>query len=178
MIGVLCLPQAAFAQSDAERMAEVLCVGDPACLTLSKHRLTAEGLRQMFAVDRELVALMKANPDLERRMSELAQRLDPQHRLGELELDAQVHEGIPEIAQILRKHRTTGREYTMTHTVVMVTAITDGSLAYEAQREGRNRIPPEMMTPALEFWRSMDPALKIEADAWKKMRGYDKGINR
>jgi hypothetical protein len=34
------------------------------------------------------------------------------------------------------------------------------------------------MTQALTFWRSMDPALKAEADAWKKMRGYDQGINR
>jgi hypothetical protein len=159
-------------------MAETLCVGDPECLARSKHRLTAASLRQMFAVDRELVPLMKANPDLERRMSELAQSLDPQRRLGDLALSAQVHEGIPEIAQILRKHGTTGREYTTTHAVAMVTAMIDDSLSYEAQQTGRNGVPPEMMTPALKFWRSMDPALRAEAEAWKKMRGYDRGINR
>jgi hypothetical protein len=34
------------------------------------------------------------------------------------------------------------------------------------------------MTPALKFWRSMDPALKAEAEAWRKMRGYDHAIDR
>jgi hypothetical protein len=35
-----------------------------------------------------------------------------------------------------------------------------------------------LMTQALKFWRSMDPALKAEASEWTKARGYDKGINR
>lgn len=179
LVSVLCLSAAdAFAQNDAGRMAEVLCVGDPECLALAKHRLTAESLRKMFAVDRELVTLMKQVPDLEKRMGELARSIDPQRLLKEATLNAQVHDGIPEIAQVLRKHKTTGHEYTMTHLVAMVTAMTDDSLSYEAQREGRNEIPSELMTPALKFWRSMDPALKAEADAWKKMRGYDKGFNR
>ena len=37
---------------------------------------------------------------------------------------------------------------------------------------------PALMTQGVKFWRSMDPALKAEAEAWKKMRGYDKGISR
>ena len=49
----------------------------------------------------------------------------------------------------------------------MVTAMADDSFPDAA-----------FMTPALKFWRSMPPALKAEADAWKKMRGYDKGLNR
>ena len=176
---VLCLPtSAAFAQNDAERMAEVLCVGDPECLALAKHRLTVDGLRKMFAVDRELVTLMKQVPDLENRMDELATRIDPQRRLGKVTLSAQVHDGIPEIAEVFRRHKTTGREYMFTHAVAMVTAMTDDSLAYAAQRDGRNAVPSELMTHALKFWRSMDPALKAEADAWKEMRGYDKGLNR
>jgi hypothetical protein len=29
-----------------------------------------------------------------------------------------------------------------------------------------------MMTPALKFWKSMHPALKAEADDWKKAQGF------
>lgn len=167
---VFCLSTAdAFAQDDAERMAEVLCAGNLECLAGAKYRLTADGLRKMFAADRELFALMKDNVDLQRRTGELARSIDPQSRLGRVAVNAQVYEGIPETAQVLRRHKMTGREYVMTHDVAMVTAMTDDSL------------PPgssEFMTPALKFWRSMDPALKAEADAWKKMRGYDKGLNR
>jgi hypothetical protein len=170
LVSVLCLSTAnAFAQNDAQRMAEVLCAGDAECLAMAKHRLTADSLRRMFAVDRELVTLMKEAPHLQNRMDELAKSIDPQRRLGEVTLNAQVHDAIPEIAQIFRRHKTTGREYMMTHTVAMVTAMTDDSFP---------RGESAVMTPALKFWRSMDPALKAEADAWKKMRGYDKGLNR
>ena len=168
----------AFAQDDAQRMARVLCAGDPECEALAAHRLTADNLRKMFAVDRELITLMKEVPDLERRMDEVSRRIDPQRRLGKITLIAEVHEGIPEIAAVFRRHKISGREYMFTHAVAMVTAMTDVTLAYASQREGRSETPPELMTPALKFWRSMDPALKAEADAWTRMRGYDQGINR
>ena len=167
---------AAFAQDDAQRMAKVLCAGSVECEALAKHRLTADNLRKMFAVDRELVTLMKEVPDLEERMDELAKRVDPQRRQGPVTLSAQLHEGIPEIAEVLRRHRTSGREYMFTHAVAMVTAMTDVSLSHGAA--GRGEDPQELMTPALKFWRSMEPALKAEADAWKKMRGYDRGLDR
>ena len=178
LVSVLCCAAAgtAFAQDDAQRMAKVLCAGNPECEALAEHRLTAGNLRRMFAVDREVLALIKEVPDLEKRMDELARSIDPQRRLGEVTLAAQLHDGIPEIAHILRKHKTTGREYMFTHAVAMVTAMTDVSLSHGAQ--GGNAVPPELMTPALKFWRSMDPALKAEADAWKKMRGYDQGLSR
>jgi hypothetical protein len=178
LLGILCGSTAdAFAQDDTDRIAEVICLGDPECLALATHRLSADRLRTMFAVDRELVTLMKEVPELERRMDELARSVEPQRQLDEVTLAAQVHEGIPEIAYILRKHKTTGREYMMTHMVAMATAMTYGSLIPEAQHAGRNGIPSDLMTPALKFWLSMDPALKAEADEWKKMRGYDK-LNR
>ena len=158
-------------------MAEVLCVGDPECLALAKHRLTADNLRKMFAADRDLLALTK-DPDVQRRIGELAKSIDPQGRMGEVTRSARVYEQIPEIAQVLRRHQISGREYAFTHAVAMVTAMTADSLAYESQRGSRNEIPSELMTPAMKFWQSMDPALKAEADAWKKMRGYDQGINR
>jgi hypothetical protein len=180
VVGLFCLSiaTAAFAQDDAERMAKVLCAGDPECEALAKHRLTAANVRTMFAVDRELVALMKEVPDLDRRMDELAKNVDPLQRLGKVTLSAQVHEGMPEIAELFRKHNTSGREYMFTHAVAMVTAMMDVTLSHAARRDRRNETPPELMTQALTFWRSMDPALKVEADAWKKMRGYDQGINR
>lgn len=168
LLSVLCLPTpAAVAQDDAERMVEVLCLDDPECLARAKYRLTADNLRRMFAVDRELFTLMKEAPELKGRMDELGTRLDPQRRLRDDALTAQVLEGIPEIAQILRTHRISGREFLMTYSVAMVTAMADDSFPDGA-----------LMTPALKFWRSMPPALKAEADAWKKMRGYDKGLNR
>jgi hypothetical protein len=179
LLSVVCLlPADAFAQDEAERMSEVLCLDDPECLAMSRHRLTAESLRTMFAVDRELFALMKEHPDLWTRMSDLAQSINPQGKLRAIAVSAQVHEGIPELAQVLRRHKTTGHEYLMTHAVAMITAMAADTFAYEAQREGRSELPAAMMTPAMKFWRSMDPALKAEADAWKKMRGYDKGLNR
>lgn len=174
----LSIAATAFAQGDAQRMAKVICAGDPECEALAAYRLTADNLRKMFAVDRELITLMKEVPDLESRMDELARNIDPQHRLGKVTLSAQVHEGIPEIAEIFRRHKTSGREYTFTHAVAMVTAMTDITLTQATGREGRSETPPELLTPALKFWQSMDPALKAEADAWKKMRGYDQGINR
>ena len=171
-MSVFCLSAAsAFAQDDAERMAKVLCVGDPECEAIGTYRLTAENLRKMFAADRELFTLMKEIPDLQGRMNQLAMSIDPQRQLGKLTLNAQVYEGIPEIAQVFRKHKTTGREYVFTYAVAAVSAMSDASL-------GRNVPPSEFMTPAMKFWRAMDPTLRAEADAWKKMRGYDKGINR
>lgn len=178
LVGIFGLSIAAtgLAQDDAQRMAKVICAGNPECEALAAHRLTADNLRKMFAVDRELTTLMKGQPDLERRMDELATSIDPQHRLGKVTLSAQVHEGIPEIAEVLRRHEISGREYMFTYAVAMVTAMADVTLAQGSQREGPT--PPELMTPALKFWRSMDPALKAEADAWAKMRGYDQGISR
>ena len=177
LLSVLCLSTAdAFAQSDAERMAEVLCLDDKECLALAKYRLTATNLRKMFAADRELMPLMN-DLDLHKRMSELARSIDPQGRLGTVTASGQAYERMPEIAQVLQRHQISGEEYAFTHAVAMVTAMADDSFGHD-ERGGRKEIPPEMMTPAWKFWRSMDPALKAEADAWKKMRGYDKGLNR
>ena len=160
-----------------EALVAMLAQGSPDSEAIAKHRLTVENVRRMFAADRELLPLMK-NPDLERRADELATRLDPQRRLGVVAVGAQVYEAIPEIAEILRKHRISGREYTLTHLVAMVTAMADDTLAGEARHEGVNDLPLALMTPALKFWRSMDPALKADAAEWKRIRGYDKGINR
>jgi hypothetical protein len=178
---VLCISIAGTPAQDKqnqEALVAMLAQGNPDSEAIEKHRLTVENVRQMFAVDRELFPLMK-DPDLERRADELARRMDPQRRLGVVAVDAKVYEAIPEIAAILQRHRISGREYMLTHLVAMVTAMADDTLTDEVLRhEGMNGIPPVLMTPALKFWRSMDPALKAEAAEWKRMRGYDKGINR
>jgi len=174
----LSISSTAFAQDDAQRMAKVLCAGDRECEALAAYRLTGDNLRKMFAVDRELITLMKQSSDVERRMDELARSIDPQRRMAKLTLSAQVHEGIPEIAEVFRRHKITGRDYMFTQAVAMVTAMADVTLTQETQREGRSATSPELMTPALKFWRSMDPALKAEADEWTRLRGYDQGINR
>ena len=171
--------RAAFGQDDAARMAEVLCVGDQECLTLARYRLTAVGLRRMFAADGELAPLLKdAASPLHERMREVETRIDPQRKLGTVTRSGEVFDAIPEIADILRRHQLSGRDYAFTHAVAMVTAMTDDMLSSEAQATGKKEVPPELLTPALKFWRSMDPALRAEANAWKKMRGYDKGLNR
>jgi len=180
LASLLCLSATgAFAQDDAERMVSVLTLGDPRAQILARHRLTADNLRRMFAADRELRRLEVEVPDVERRATELANRIDPQRRLGDIERSARVHEGVPEMAQILRAHRISGREYILTYSVAMVTAMVDDTFSDEVlRREGWTEIPPAMMTTALRFWRSMAPALKAEAAEWKKMRGYDKGLER
>jgi hypothetical protein len=179
---VLCISIAGTPAQDKqnqEALVAMLAQGNPDSEAIEKHRLTVENVRQMFAVDRELFPLMQEVPDLERRADELARRIDPQRRLGVVAVDAKVYEAIPEIAAILQRHRISGREYMLTHLVAMVTAMADDTLTDEALRhEKLNEIPPLLMTPALKFWRSMDPALKAEAAEWKRMRGYDKGINR
>jgi hypothetical protein len=178
VFGLATFAAPAFAQDDAQRMAKVLCAGDPECEALAAYRLTADNLRRMFAVDRELITLIAQIPDLEIRMGDLESRVDPGRRLGKVTLSAQVYEGIPEIAEVFRRHRISGREYMFTYAVAMVTAMTHVTLARGPEKDGRRETPPELMTPALKFWRSMDPALRAEADAWTKMRGYDRGINR
>jgi hypothetical protein len=179
---VLCISVAGAPSQDNQNQEALVAMpaqGNPDSEAVAKHRLTVENVRQMFAVDRELFPLMKQVPDLQRRADELATRIDPQRRLGAMAVEAKVYEAIPEIAEILRRHRISGREYTLTHLVAMVTAMADDTLTYEGLRPGGvNEVPPELMTPALKFWRSMDPALKAEAAEWKKMQGYDKGINR
>jgi hypothetical protein len=163
-------------------LAAMLAPGSPDSEAIAKHRLTVENVRQMFAVDREFFPLMKEVPDLERRADELARRINPHHRLGAVAVGAKVYEGIPETAEILRRHKISGRDYMLTHLVAMVTAMADDTLRDEAHaQEELNEAPPvasELMIPALKFWKSMDPTLKTEAAEWKRMQGYDQGLSR
>src|SRR6188474_780435 len=92
---------------DYEAIVKVLTPGDPDSAAIALHRLTVTNVRQMFAVDRELLELRKTVPDLETRVSELRRQFDPQGRARSVavDLDAKVYEAMPEIAEILQRQK-------------------------------------------------------------------------
>jgi hypothetical protein len=140
---------------------------------LAKHRLTVENVRKLFAVERELLKVMKDVPDLETRAVELERRIDPHRLERSLVRGAKLYEGIPEIAQILQRQQISGREYLLTKMVAMSAEMGDEMLMDEVLRrelEKSEILKDMMMTQALQFWRAMDPALKAEAAEWKKVR--------
>lgn len=140
---------------------------------IAKHRLTVAKVRKMFAVERELLTLMKDAPDLNRRAAELAMRIDPQRRMHSLAVETKVHEEIPEIAQILQRQKISAREYLLTKFVATGAEMSDESLKNEGvQREIEkdDMLKAAMMSQSLQFWRAMDPALKAEAAEWKRTR--------
>jgi hypothetical protein len=160
---------------DYEALVKVLTLGDPDSTAIAMHRLTVTNVRQMFAVDRELLELKKTVSDLDTRMSELRRQFDPQGRAGSaaVELDAKVYEAMPEIAQILQRHNISGREYQLTRMATFLAAMWDEALPDEflQTKEGRE-IAKSMMSPALKFWKSMPATLKAEAEDWKKAQGF------
>ena len=173
---VLCVSSAGtLAQDqDYEAFVKVLAAGDPDVEALAKHRLTVQNVRQMFAVDRELLELMKMVPDLETRIAELRRRFDPQGRAGSaaVDVDAKVYEAIPEIAQILQRRKMSGREYWLTKMQAVVAAMWDEALTPEVLQSDEGReLARDMMTPGLKFWKSMPPGLEAEADEWKATQG-------
>ena len=95
-----CRHARARSNQDYEALAKVLAAGDPDVEVLAKHRLTVHNVRQMFAVDRDLLELMKMVPDLDTRVAELHGRFNPQGRAGSanVTVDAKVYEAIPEMA--------------------------------------------------------------------------------
>jgi hypothetical protein len=160
---------------DYEALVKVLTPGDPDSAAMARHRLTAINVRQMFAVDRELLELKKTVPDLDTRVSELRRQFDPQGRAGSVavDLDAKVYEAIPEIAQILQRQKISGRDYQLTRMAGFLAAMWDEALPDDfLQTEDGRDMAKYMMTPALKFWKSMPPALKAEADDWKRIQGF------
>jgi hypothetical protein len=177
LAAVLCVssPRPLGQDQDYEALVKVLTPGDPDSAAIAMHRLTLTNVRQMFAVDRQLLELKQTIPDLDTRISELRRQFDPQGRAGSaaVELDAKVYEAIPEIAQILRRQKITGREYQLTRMAAFLAAMWDEALPDEFLRTNEGReMAKSMMTPALKFWKSMPAALKAEADEWKKAQGF------
>jgi len=102
---------------------------------LAGHRLTVQNVRQMFAVDRELLQLLKKVPGLDARAAELERRFDSQ-RLGIVAVGTTVYEAMPETAQILQKHRISGRDYLLTKIAAMIAEISDGASSGRSSPEG------------------------------------------
>ena len=134
---------------------------------LAKHHLTVQNVRQMFAVDRDLVQLLKEVPDVDARTAELERRFDSQ-RLGIVAVGTTVYEAMPEIAQILRKHKISGRDYLLTKIAAMIAEISEGALAVGALQG--EHVSEGLFSPALKFWTAMDAALKAEATEWTEVR--------
>jgi hypothetical protein len=174
---VLCVSSAGTLgqDKDYETLVKVLTIGEPDSAAIAMHRLTVTNVRRMFAVDRELFELKKTVPDLETRVSELRRQFDPQGRAGSVavELDAKVYEAMPEIAQILQRQKISAREYQLTRMAGFLAAMWDEALPDEfLQTKDGREMAKYMMSPALKFWKSMRPALKAEADDWKKAQGF------
>jgi hypothetical protein len=139
---------------------------------IARHRLTVENVRKLFAVDRELLELMKRDPALGTRTAELGRRIDPNRLAGRLTVETKIFEGTPEIAQILQRQRISAREYALTKFVALGAELSDESLKGDVlQQKENSEIARFMMTTqAAAFWRGMDSALKAEAADWKKVR--------
>ena len=133
---------------------------------LAKHHLTVQNVRQMFAVDRELLQLLKKVPDVDARAAELERQFDSE-RLGIVAV-AKVYEAMPELAAILQRQQITGRDYVLTKIAAMIVDIVAGAPPAFLEREGMNK--EFFLTPALKFWMAMDPALKAEAAEWNEVR--------
>jgi len=158
---------------DYEALVKVLTIGDPDSAAIAMHRLTVTNVRQMFAVDRELLELRKTVPDLETRVSKLRRQFEPRGRAGSVavELDAKVYEAMPEIAQILQRQKISGREFQLTRMAGFLAAMWDEAVPDEFLQTKDGREMAKYM-PALKFWKSMPPALKAEADDWKTTQGF------
>jgi hypothetical protein len=158
---------------DYEALVKVITMGDPDSTAIAMHRLTVTNVRQMFAVDRELLELKKTVPDLETRVSELRRQFDPQGRAGSVavELDAKVYEAMPEIAQVLQRQKISGREFQLTRITGFLAAMWDEAVPDEFLQTKDGREMAKYM-PALKFWKSMPLDLKAEADDWKKAQGF------
>jgi hypothetical protein len=138
---------------------------------LAKHELTVQNVRQMFAVDRDLLQLLREVPDLDARTAELERRFDSE-RLGIIAVGTTVYEAMPEISQILRKHKISARDYVLTKTAAMIAEMSEGALALQALLGERmdERMGEGLFSPAQRFWTAMDPALKGEAAEWTEVR--------
>jgi hypothetical protein len=121
---------------------------------LATHQLTVQYVRQMFAVDRELVQILKEVADLDARAAELERRLDSE-RFGIIAVATTVYEAMPEIAQILRKHKISARDYLLTKIAAMIAEVEEGALAVGALLG--ERMSEGLFSPALRFWTAMDP---------------------
>jgi len=148
------------AQTSRDNLLSALITNAPDQRALAKHRLTVTNVRQLFAVDRELLKLTRNVPDLASRVLELEKRFDPDGQAGTVVAAAKACESVPEIAQILGGQKIAGREYVLTKMVATFAQVVADNGTFHGEESD----------PSLQFWRSLGPALKAEANEWKSVR--------
>jgi hypothetical protein len=124
---------------------------------IMQHRLTVDLVKQVVAVDRALVALLKKDPGLVKRI--------PRDTRG-LEASAEQMHQIPELAAILKANRLTPKDYLLTQLAMFSTALT-----HEFMMSGKlKQLPPNTPTHNLEFWKANAEALRPLDAEWKQLR--------
>ena len=168
-IGVLCPFVSPALAQDSIPSALVTNEGERA---VAKHRLTIDNVRKVFAVDRELLELMKRDPGVTARTAELAAQIDPDDLADRVTVETKIVEETPEIAQILERQGIGAREYALTRTVAIGAEMSDEALRSGALRGKENAEIAKFVARSqpVQFWRGMSPGLKGEAAAWKNVR--------
>ena len=132
---------------------------------LAEHHLTVQNVQQMFAVDRELLQLLKKVPDLDARAAELERRFDSQ-RLGIVAVGTTMTRRCRRLRRSSANTKSAAAITCSRKSPAMIAEISDGASAAGAiQGEGTSEGP---FSPALKFWTAMDAALKAEAAEWTK----------
>lgn len=112
---------------------------DPA--PIFEHRLTIDLVQRTVAVDRDLLALMKKDPDFARRA--------PEKSVG-IDAIARSIEAVPEFAGAFAAHGITARDYVLTQRALLST-----TTILELQAKGGTPpLPPGTPTHNLEFWKA------------------------
>jgi hypothetical protein len=134
---------------------------------IMNHRLTLSLVKQVVAVDRDLVAVLEKDPTLQ-------QRVAGQNPVG-LDASVKMLEGVPEAAAILKKHSITARDYLLTQIAFAATAFTAEML----ETKKLPAVPAGMPTHNLEFWKANAAELKpLEAESKKLRAELQKRLGR
>ena len=130
-----------------------------------QHRLTIDLIRKILAVDRDLVAVLKKDPAFLKRFSQPATGL---------EASAAQMNNTPEVANALKAHRITAREYLLTQLALFSTALTHEFMASGKLKE----LPPNTPTHNIEFWKANVETLKPLEAEWRKIRAEIMGYTK
>ena len=133
--------------------ASVGAQGDPDREAVLNYRLTTTNLRKMFAVER---ALGEPKPTTNETTGEI---------VG-VNATAKQMEDIPEVAAALKANEISPRDYLLTlmatgHTILVIGLIERGVIADTSHPIVRENV---------QFWKSLPPEVKPEAEEWKKRR--------
>ena len=126
--------------------------------TIANHRLTMESVKKVFAVDRGILKMVTANPELAKK----AVDLKPTMRLDEA---IKVIAGVPEATALLKAHNISAREYVLTMLGMLSTSMMHDFMGGKSP-EGATEIAKANM----EFWKTNQAELKPSIDEWRRTR--------